>query len=80
MAFKMPVSGAPVIRELMGQSKYKDLPTFTIDFDRDSALLKAYHVDYQSTLIVLKGKQEVSRSLGDTSRDGMEHLLSKVVP
>lgn len=71
---------APVIRELMGQSKYKDLPAFTIDFDHDSALLKAYHVDYQSTLIVLKGKQEVSRSLGDTSREGIEHLLNKVVP
>lgn len=71
---------APVIRELMAQSKYRDLPAFIIDFDHDSALLKAYHVDYQSTLIVLKGKQEVSRSLGDTSREGIEHLLSKVVP
>lgn len=70
---------APVIRELMEQSKYKDLMVFTIDFDRNTALLKAYHVDYQSTLIVLKGKQEVTRSVGDTSREGIERLLSNVV-
>jgi thioredoxin 1 len=70
---------APVLRELLGQSKYKDLVMFTIDFDHDTALLKAYHVDYQSTLIVLKGRQEVTRSVGDTSRESIEHLLSNVV-
>src|SRR6202022_1377229 len=55
---------APVIRELMAQSKYKDLTTFTIDFDTDTALLKAYNVRVQSTLIVLTGKQEEGRSVG----------------
>ena len=70
---------APVIRELMAQSKYKDLTTFTIDFDKDTALLKAYNVSFQSTLIVLTGKQEMARSVGDTRRDDIEHLLSNVV-
>jgi thiol:disulfide interchange protein len=70
---------APVIRELMAQSKYKDVTTFTIDFDKDTALLKAYNVPAQSTLIVILGKQEVGRSVGDTRRDDIEHLLSSVV-
>jgi thiol-disulfide isomerase/thioredoxin len=70
---------APVIQELMAQSKYKDLTTFTIDFDKDTALLKAYNVSFQSTLIVLTGKQEVGRSVGDTTRADIEHLLSNVV-
>jgi thioredoxin 1 len=70
---------APVIRTLMEQSKYKDLTMFTIDFDRDTALLKAYNVRVQSTLIVLTGKQEEGRSVGDTSREGIEHLLNSVV-
>jgi thioredoxin 1 len=70
---------APVIRELMAQSKYKDLTTFTIDFDTDTALLKAYNVRVQSTLIVLTGKQEQGRSVADTSREGIEHLLNNVV-
>jgi thioredoxin 1 len=67
---------APVIRALMEQSKYKDLTTFTIDFDTDTALLKAYNVRVQSTLIVFTGKQEQGRSVGDTSRESIEHLLS----
>jgi thiol:disulfide interchange protein len=70
---------APIIRELTAQSEYKDLTTFTIDFDRDTALLKAYNVSAQSTLIVLKGKQEAGRSVGDTSRKGIERLLNSVI-
>ena len=70
---------APVIRELMAQSKYKDVTTFTIDFDKDTALLKAYNVSFQSTLIVMMGKQEMGRSVGDTRREDIEHLLSSVV-
>lgn len=70
---------APVLRELMAQGKYKDMTMFTIDFDKDTALLKIYNVSVQSTLIVLTGKQEVGRSVGDTSREGIEHLLNNVV-
>ena len=69
---------APVIRELMAQSKYQDLTTFTIDFDRDTALLKAYNVELQSTLIVLTGKHVEGRSVGDTSREGIDRLLNSV--
>jgi thiol-disulfide isomerase/thioredoxin len=70
---------APVIRELMSQRKYQDLTTFTIDFDTAPALLKAYKVELQSTLIVLTGKHEQGRSVGDTSREGIDHLLSGAV-
>jgi thiol:disulfide interchange protein len=70
---------APVIRELMAQSKYQDVTTFTIDFDKDTALLKAYNVPAQSTLIVLTGKQEKGRSVGETRREEIENLLSNVV-
>ncbi len=69
---------APVIRELMAQSKYQDLTTFTIDFDRDTALLKAYKVQLQSTLIVLTGNHEEGRLVGDTSREGIDRLLNNV--
>lgn len=70
---------APVIRELMAQSKYQDLTTFTVDFDTATALLKAYKVELQSTLIVLTGKHEQGRSVGDTSREGIDHLLNSAV-
>ncbi len=48
---------APAIRELMAQRRYKDLTTFSIDFDSAKRLLKVYKVELQSTLIVLRGKQ-----------------------
>ena len=70
---------APLMRELMAQKKYKDVTMFTIDFDKDTALLKAYNVSFQSTLIVMMGKQEMGRSVGDTRRDDIEHLLSSAV-
>jgi thioredoxin 1 len=70
---------APVIRELMAQSKYKDLTTFTVDYDTATALLKAYNVQVQSTLIVLTGKHEEGRSVGDTSRESIDRLLNGVV-
>jgi thioredoxin len=70
---------APLIRELMAQSKYKDLTTFTIDFDTAAALRKAYRVAMQSTLIVLTGKHEDGRSVGDTSREGIDRLLDGAV-
>jgi thiol-disulfide isomerase/thioredoxin len=70
---------APVIRELMAQSKYKGLTTFTVDFDTATLLLKAYNVELQSTLIVLTGKHEEGRSVGDTSREGIDRLLNGVV-
>jgi thioredoxin 1 len=70
---------APVIRDLMAQSKYKDLTIFTINFDKDTALPKAYNVPLQSTLIVLTGKREEGRSVGDTSREGIKRLLENVV-
>jgi thiol-disulfide isomerase/thioredoxin len=69
---------APVIGELMAQSRYRDLTTFTVDFDKAKELLKPYNVELQSTLIVLMGKQEEGRSVGDTSREGIERLLDKV--
>jgi thioredoxin 1 len=70
---------APIIRELMAQGKYKDLTTFTIDFDTATTLLKAYNVEIQSTLIVLTGKHEEGRSIGDTSREGIDRLLNSAV-
>ena len=69
---------SPVIRELMVQSKYQDVTAFTIDFDRDKALLKAYNVELQGTLIVMTGKHEEGRSVGDASREGIDRLLNGV--
>jgi thioredoxin 1 len=69
----------PIISELMGQAAYKNVTTLMIDFDADKPLLKSYKVGMQSTLIGFKGKQEVSRSVGDTTKVGIEDLVKKTV-
>lgn len=67
----------PIIDELMAQPAYKDVTTLVIDFDADKPLLKHYKVGMQSTLIAFKGAKEVGRSVGDTSKAGIEDLVKK---
>ena len=69
----------PIIDELMGQPAYRNVTTLLIDFDADKPLLKKYHVGSQSTLIGFKGNQEVGRSVGDTTKAGIEGLVKKTI-
>jgi len=69
----------PIIDDLMGQAAYRDVTTLTIDFDAEKPLLKKYRVSVQSTLIGFKGRREVARSVGDTTRAGIETLVKKTV-
>ena len=68
---------APIQSELMREPANKEVTMFIVDFDRDKALLKKYNVGMQSTMIGFKGRQEVSRSVGDTTHDGIETLIRK---
>lgn len=69
----------PIVEGLMSQPDYKEVTTFMIDFDADKALLKKYKVGMQSTLIAFKGATEVGRSVGDTTKSGIEGLVKKTV-
>jgi Thiol:disulfide interchange protein len=69
----------PIVHHLMGEAAYKDVTTLTVDFDTEKALLKTYNVRTQSTLIVFRGSKEVGHSVGDTTKNGIEGLLKKVV-
>jgi thiol-disulfide isomerase/thioredoxin len=68
---------APILNDLRGQPEFKDLQTFTIDFDSQKDLLRAFKVSKQSTLIVFKGATEVGRSTGDTNPVSIEALVAK---
>ena len=68
---------APIQSEVMKEPVNKDVTMFVVDFDRDKALLKKYNVGMQSTMIGFKGKQEVGRTVGDTTHDGIEGLIRK---
>jgi thiol-disulfide isomerase/thioredoxin len=70
---------APILARLKAEPRFKDLATFTIDFDSQKSLLKKFNVQMQSTLIVFKGKQEAGRSTGDTDAASIEQLLAKSI-
>lgn len=67
----------PIVETLMGQPAYKNVTTLMIDFDGEKAVLARFKVNMQSTLIAFNGAKEVGRSVGDTTRAGIEGLLKK---
>jgi len=67
----------PIVEALMSQPAYKNVTALMIDFDSEKPLLAKYKVNMQSTLIAFKGATEVGRSVGDTTRAGIEGLLKK---
>lgn len=70
---------APILGELSGQSRFKELRTFTVDFDSQKDVLKTFNVQMQSTLIVFKGGKEVGRSTGETRKDQIVALLKQAL-
>lgn len=69
----------PIQSELMGSSSFKDVTMMTIDFDSQKELLAIFKVTMQSTIIAFKGGKEVGRSVGDSSRKGIETLFKKTI-
>ena len=70
---------APILANLAGQPRFKDMVRFNVDFDSQKDLLRKFNVQKQSTLIAFKGKQEVARSTGDTNAGSIERLLNKAI-
>jgi thioredoxin 1 len=69
----------PIQNELMSSPAFKDVTMMTIDFDTQKDLLKNFKVNMQSTIISFKGGKEVGRSVGDSTRAGIEALYKKVL-
>ena len=70
---------APITDALLKLEPYRQISPLTVDFDTQKDALKTLRVNKQSTLIVFKNGKEVGRSLGDTSREGIENLLKKAI-
>src|SRR5262245_31719132 len=67
----------PFLTTLGQNPKYQGIAYFEIDFDRHKDLAREFRVHKQSTLIVFKGKKEISRSTGDTNKASIEALVAK---
>lgn len=67
----------PILSDLTGDSKFKNLAFFVVDFDSQKELVQRFGARMQSTLIVFKGSKEEGRSVGDTNRSSISALLNK---
>lgn len=67
----------PIVRELMGRPEFKDVTELVVDFDAQKPIVKRLKAPGQSTLIAFKGGKEVGRSVGDTTKAGIEALVKK---
>jgi thioredoxin 1 len=69
----------PILSELMGDPKFKDLTYFVVDFDTQKDAVKQFGVRMQSTLIAFKGATETGRSVGVRDRSSIAALLDKTL-
>ena len=67
----------PIVGELMGRPEFKDVTELVVDVDAQKPIVKQFKAPSQSTLIAFKGGKEVGRSVGDTTKAGIEGLVKK---
>lgn len=66
----------PLLKSTLESPENRDILMFRVDFDTQADVLATLNVRSQSTLIMFKGDKETSRSIGDTSADGIAALVS----
>ena len=67
----------PIVQEI--EKENPNLVVYEVDFDTAKDVLKQFHVQHQSTLIVFKGQKELARSTGETGRDPIRSLVAKAL-
>lgn len=67
----------PIVNALSREPNYRNVTVLAVDFDADKPALKEFRVGMQSTLIAFKGGREIGRSIGDTSRAGIESIFKE---
>ena len=65
----------PIVSALTARSALSAMKVFNVDFDTQKDLLRAFRVQFQSTLIVFKGAAETGRSTGVIDPAAIEALL-----
>lgn len=69
----------PIVDELLGRPKFKDVTLFVADYDKEVALKKRLRVIQQSTFVVFNAGKEVTRSTGQTDKDVLAAVFEKAL-
>jgi thioredoxin 1 len=65
----------PIVQEI--EKEHPGVVVYEVDFDSAKDVLKKFRVQYQSTLIVFKGSQELARSTGETDAAPIRSMVAK---
>lgn len=65
----------PILDELRADTKLDEVVFVTLDYDSQKDFLRTHQVRGQSTILVFKGKQEVSRVVAETGRDRLRAFV-----
>ncbi len=63
------------MQELSKSEKFKDVTFVKVNFEQAQDINQRFKVNSKSTLVVLKGKQEIARSIGSTSQAEIAQLI-----
>jgi len=69
----------PIINDLAGKPKFKNLIVFEVDYDSQRDVVRALGAQRQSTLIAYRGATEVGRSVADTRAASIEAMLDRTI-
>ena len=66
----------PIIRKLAAEAGNNNLVIFSVDFDKQKPVVRAFGATMQSTLIAFRGAKETGRSVGDTDPASIAKLMT----
>ncbi len=66
-----------VLEKLLKEDEIKDITVFKVDYDEETELKKLHNVKRQSTLILLKKDNEISREVATTDEEELRIFLKK---
>ena len=69
----------PILEGLLREQKYKDLVLFEVDYDSQKDVSRMLNIRQQSTIIVFKGTQELTRTATITERTAIAAVLDFLV-
>ena len=67
----------PIVADLAQRPDFTDLIIFDVDFDTQADVVQAFKVQYQSTMITFKGRDETFRVVGATDPKAIEDIVRK---
>lgn len=68
-----------IIDKIMHNSRFDKVRYYVVDFDNDKDSMRKLKANTRSTILIYKGKQEITRSANDTDPVSIQNLLEKTL-